>query len=125
MSTSKKQTENSSNDIVKWISFSVFTLAVLVLNFYAHMISKPMLSLIWVAWLAISLGILSFTELGKSLIILFQDAKTELLKVVWPTRQETMQMTIIIMVVVGLVSIMLWGIDSVLLWLVGKLTSLK
>jgi preprotein translocase subunit SecE len=34
-------------------------------------------------------------------------------------------MTMVIMVVVFVISIILWGVDSSLLWLVGKLTSLK
>ena len=41
---------------------------------------------------------------------------------VWPTRQETMQTTLIVVVMVILVGIFLWLLDVVLLWAVSLLT---
>ena len=38
---------------------------------------------------------------------------------VWPTRQETLQTTAIVVVVVLIVGLMLWGLDSLLSWLVS------
>jgi preprotein translocase subunit SecE len=46
----------------------------------------------------------------------------EVRKVVWPTRQETLQTTLIVIIMVILVALMLWGIDSVLGWAVRALT---
>jgi preprotein translocase subunit SecE len=39
-------------------------------------------------------------------------------KVVWPTRQETIHTTMVIMVVVLIVAIILWLVDSLLSWVV-------
>lgn len=44
-----------------------------------------------------------------------RDSRTELRKVVWPTRPETIQTTAIIIVVVLVLGIVLWGVDSLLL----------
>ena len=45
-----------------------------------------------------------------------KESKIELRKVVWPTSQETIQQTIIVVAVVVLTALFLWGIDSILLW---------
>jgi preprotein translocase subunit SecE len=47
-----------------------------------------------------------------------QDARTELRKVVWPTRNETLQTTLIIIGVVTVTAIMLWMLDGLLAWLI-------
>ena len=56
---------------------------------------------------------------GKAFFLLFKEAKQEIRKVVWPTRQETLQTTAIVVVVVLVVGLMLWGLDSLLSWLVS------
>ncbi len=76
----------------------------------------------WVVLLAI-LALIAFrTEQGRQVWLFLQDARMELRKVIWPTRQETIQTTLIIIAMVGLTALFLWGIDSLLLWLVGFLT---
>jgi preprotein translocase subunit SecE len=63
------------------------------------------------------------TEGGKRFWQFAQESRTELRKVVWPSRQETLQMTVLILGVVVIISLILWGIDIVLLrsiaWLTG------
>jgi preprotein translocase subunit SecE len=51
-----------------------------------------------------------------------QGSRIELRKTVWPTRQESVQTTLMIAVVVLIVALMLWGLDSFLLWAVKFLT---
>ncbi len=59
------------------------------------------------------------TAKGKAFFGLFKEAKSEIRKVVWPTRQETAQTTGIVVLVVLVVGLMLWGIDSLLSWIVS------
>jgi preprotein translocase subunit SecE len=42
--------------------------------------------------------------------------------VVWPTRQETIQTTLVIGAVVVVLALVLWFIDGILVWAVGWLT---
>ncbi len=49
------------------------------------------------------------------------ETKIELRKVVWPTRDETMKTTGMIMVAVVIVAIFLWMVDALLSWLVQLL----
>jgi preprotein translocase subunit SecE len=59
------------------------------------------------------------TAKGKAFFTLFKEAKVEIRKVVWPTRQETVQTTAIVVVVVLLTGLALWAIDSLLSWMVS------
>jgi preprotein translocase subunit SecE len=43
-------------------------------------------------------------------------ARTEIRKVVWPTRQETMQTSLLVLAVVVVVGFILWGLDTLLGW---------
>jgi preprotein translocase subunit SecE len=62
------------------------------------------------------------TTKGRATWDFLKDSRTEIRKVVWPTRAETMQTTLIVMLMVILVGIMLWIMDSFLLWAVKLLT---
>ncbi|MGJ8669230.1 MAG: preprotein translocase subunit SecE [Oceanococcus sp.] len=59
---------------------------------------------------------------GKAAWVVIRDSRTELRKVVWPTRPETVQMTAIILVVVLIIGVLLWGVDTLLLLALEALT---
>lgn len=65
------------------------------------------------AWIAIQ------TEKGSAFYTLCLDARTEIRKVVWPTRQETTQTTLIVLVVVIVIALILWLLD----WGLGGVVS--
>jgi preprotein translocase subunit SecE len=56
------------------------------------------------------------TARGKAFYVMFSEARNEIRKVVWPNRQETTQTTLIVLVVVFIMSLLLWGLDSLLSW---------
>ena len=62
------------------------------------------------------------TAKGRGIWTFFSDAKVEVRKVVWPSRQETIQTTLIVFLMVILVGIILWLLDIFLLWAVKLLT---
>lgn len=59
------------------------------------------------------------TVQGKAFWLLLKGARTEIRKVVWPTRQETVQTTLIVALVVIVAGLLLWGLDTLLGWLVS------
>ena len=71
----------------------------------------------------LSLFISSKTEVGAKLLGYLRDTRTEVRKVVWPTRQETVQTTLLVIVMVMIAALLLWGYDSVLGWAVRAITS--
>lgn len=62
----------------------------------------------------IAFAILLKTEFGRDAWQFTQDTKTEIRKVVWPTRAETIQTTMIVFAVVVVVAIFLWLLDMTL-----------
>ena len=62
----------------------------------------------------IAFFIVSMTDIGRRSLGFVKDARVEVRKVVWPTRQETLQTTMAVLIMVVIVAIMLWGIDSLL-----------
>ena len=53
---------------------------------------------------------------GRKTYALAQDAVTETRKVVWPTRTETVQTTLVVAAMVIVVGILLWLLDMFLGW---------
>jgi preprotein translocase subunit SecE len=107
---------------IKWIAIIVLLIAAIVAN--SHFANQPVALRLagWVVLLAI-LALLAFqTEQGRKVWLFLQDARMELRKVIWPTRQETTQTTLIIIAMVGITALFLWGADTLLLWLVSFLT---
>ncbi len=77
--------------------------------------------------LLVGLGLAAFVFLkapqGIRLSSFTKETKIELRKVVWPTRDETVKTTGIIMVAVVIVAIFLWIVDAILTWAVQLLTN--
>jgi preprotein translocase subunit SecE len=70
----------------------------------------------------LSLFIATTTTVGSTMVKYVRDTQVEVRKVVWPTRQETIQTTMIVMLMVMVVGLMLWAVDSTLGWAVRALT---
>lgn len=70
----------------------------------------------------VGLGFVYMTQMGHGIWQFARDARTEVRKVVWPTRQETVQTTLLVIVMVILVGLMLWLFDMFLRWAVFFLT---
>jgi len=70
----------------------------------------------------ISAAIALMTETGRGIRAFLRGSLTEVRKVVWPTRKETTQTTMLVVVVVVLVGLFLWLLDMFLFWAVELLT---
>ena len=62
------------------------------------------------------------TAVGRQTWAYVGEAKTEVKKVVWPTRKEAFHTTLIIIAVVFVVALFLWLVDTLLMWLMQLLT---
>ncbi len=78
------------------------------------------LGLVGVAIVAI--GITLTTSTGQAILSFGRESRAEVRKVVWPTRQETVQTTLMVVVAVILLGIFLWLVDMLLLNAVQMLT---
>ena len=59
---------------------------------------------------------------GKTLLAFIQGARVELRKVVWPTREEAVQTTIIVLVFTMIMGTFFWLLDFFLLWFTRFIT---
>ena len=74
------------------------------------------------AGLAAAAALTYQTAMGKTMWGFIRGSQIELRKTTWPTRQEGLQATLMIAVVVLIAALMLWGLDSLLLWGVKSVT---
>jgi preprotein translocase subunit SecE len=75
-----------------------------------------------VAMAIVAAGIALTTGTGHAIVSFGREARAEVRKVVWPTRQETVQTTLMVVVAVIILGIFLWLIDMMLLNAVQMLT---
>lgn len=54
------------------------------------------------------------TKLGKLLVLFSRESFIELQKVIWPSYQDSLNTTLIIIIVTMIMSVMLWGLDAIL-----------
>jgi preprotein translocase subunit SecE len=78
---------------------------------------SQLLRVLGVVAAAIVAVLLSYrTALGRLAWGFISDARMEVRKVVWPTRQETIQVTLLVLVMVVFMGVLLWGMDTLLGW---------
>ncbi len=75
-----------------------------------------------VAVMLVAVGIMLTTEMGRNVWVFGLEAKQEVRKVVWPTREETIRTTLLVFGMVLLVGIILWLLDMFLFWGIRSLT---
>ena len=75
--------------------------------------------------LAVAAGVAAVTGKGRQFLTFAKESRTEVRKVVWPTRQEATQTTLIIAVATAIIALLLWGMDAILVRIVGFLTGLE
>ena len=75
-----------------------------------------------VAAVVAALALVYQTASGRSAWVTVQGSRMEMRKVVWPTKQESVQTTLLIAVVVLIMAVVLWLLDAVLLQGVQFLT---
>jgi len=82
----------------------------------------------WVRWLVVVAGfgagalVYGLSPAGGDLKQFFIDARNELRKVFWPTRQETWMTTLVVFVFAIVTGLFFWLLDMFLAWMVRLLT---
>lgn len=121
-----EKAENSSNplDLVKWLVVVVLLGGAVAANSIYGDMSVLYRALGVVAAVVVAGFMAASTEKGSSFLTFAKDARTEVRKVVWPTRQEATQTTIIVLVATAFMSLLLWGLDLIIVQLVSFITGL-
>ena len=108
-------------DTAKWVVVIALVAAGVAGNHYYGGESLLYRVLALVALALVAGAVALQTAKGRQLARIMREAKVEIRKVVWPTRQELLQTTAIVLGFVLLVALILWGMDSLVAWIVSSL----
>jgi preprotein translocase subunit SecE len=118
----KVEAHSSGADFVKWIGVAAVLVAAVAAFYYFSEQSQLLRVLGMLAAAGVAIAIALQTEKGRVAWRFARDARTEVRKVIWPTRVETTQTTMLVIGMVFLVALMLWLFDAVLLWAIKFVT---
>lgn len=116
MTTSQVETVSTGADKAKLAAVAVLVVAA-VTAFYAFSKQGPL-----VQWTVLLVGLVAavtvflVSEPGRQFIAFGRDAWREAKKVVWPSRKETVQMTLYVFGFVVVMALFLWLTDKTLEW---------
>ncbi|SER77203.1 preprotein translocase subunit SecE [Giesbergeria anulus] len=116
MTTSQVETVSTGADKAKLAAVAVLVVAA-VAAFYAFSKQGPL-----VQWTVLLVGLVAavtvflVSEPGRQFIAFGRDAWREAKKVVWPSRKETVQMTLYVFGFVVVMALFLWLTDKTLEW---------
>ena len=121
MANPQVETVSTGADKAKLAAAAVFF--VLALTAF-YLLSKQGALVQWsalIVGLVLSAFVFLISEPGKRFIGFARDAWREVKKVVWPTRKETMQMTLYVFAFVVVMALFLWFTDKTLEWVLYDL----
>ncbi|MBR9728654.1 preprotein translocase subunit SecE [Shewanella intestini] len=120
--TTNTENQSTSLDILKWGVAVVLIAAAVIANHSFSEASVVARAAGVIVTFAIAGFIAAQTIKGKIALNFAKEAQIEVRKVVWPTRQEARNTTFIVLAATGVVALILWGLDAVLLQLVNFIT---
>ena len=125
----KKNESEASVEKSKGLNIFLWLLTVAIIAasafgniYFQDQYSTPIRVVAVIVLLLISLGVAATTNQGRKALGFFQDARAELRRIVWPSRPEATQTTFIVVGVTVFVSLILWGLDSIIVSIITFLT---
>ena len=116
----EKNIESKSNNTYLIVSIIVLISGMILFYYFSDVrLFYRVLAMISVVILSGFIGYQS--DFGKLVYSYISESKVEIKKVTWPTKQETTQTTLGVIVVVIIVGILLWLFDMLLGWAIGTL----
>lgn len=121
-----EKTERQSNplDMLKWLVVFALLAGLVTANTLYGDISVLYRALVAVVVVVIAGFIAATTEKGSTFLNFAKESRMEVRKVVWPTRQEANQTTLIVLAATLVMALVLWGIDGILVRLVSFITGI-
>ncbi|AJC50410.1 preprotein translocase subunit SecE [Coxiella endosymbiont of Amblyomma americanum] len=110
-------------DTLKWILVAILIAVWIIVNFYRYhtvlLIRAAVEGILFVLVLLIAVQ----TRKGREVWGFVKDARMELRKVIWPTRQETIRVTMVVVAMVVVTALVLWSLDSFFMWVIAWITA--
>ncbi|MED6321050.1 MAG: preprotein translocase subunit SecE [Pseudomonadota bacterium] len=121
-----EKTENQSNalDMFKWVVVFALLAGLVTANTMYGEISVLYRAIAIVVVVGIAGFIAATTDKGSTFLSFAKASRTEVRKVVWPTRQEANQTTLIVLAATLIMALILWGLDGIIVRVVGFITGI-
>lgn len=123
MNTSFVENKKKLVSYITWLAIGLLTVLAFFCTYYFDL-TTPVQAIAWLVWFVATMFLFYFTEQGNQAFLFAKEAKTEMQKVVWPSRTETVQTTMIVMAMVAVTGFVLWAVDVGMMWIIGKITHL-
>lgn len=117
-----EETRNPARNSVLWAVVVILLAAGIGAYYYFQEVAWSLRAAAGLILICILLAIGLQTTQGQSFWRFAKAARMEMRKVIWPTRQETIQTTLLVVAMVVIMALILWGVDSILMWAVGWFT---
>lgn len=121
--TKEKKNKKNFLEFFKWLII-LFSLFFSFSVFYIQELNFVTKSICILILLLISIIISVTTEKGKFIIAFIKAARIEINKIVWPSSKETLYTTLVVFIVTTITSIVLWGLDNILVRFISFITKL-
>lgn len=109
-------------DYIKW-GLVVLIFCATVAGNYVYMDHSFLFKMLMViGGSALSMAVAFTTTSGVAAWSIVKASPNELRKVIWPQKNEVLQITIIVIIMVSILMLLVWGIDSALLRLISWIT---
>ena len=122
MNARTETTGSAALDLIKSVLAAALIVAGIGAYYYYPDTSVLVRAVGVVASLAIAIAVFFTTTRGRELWRFIQTSRIELRKVVWPTRQETLQTSVAVIVFALIMGVFFWLLDMLLLWVTRFLT---
>lgn len=111
-------------DLLKWLVALGLLGSIVAANTIFQDVSVLYRALVAVVVVVVAGFIAASTIKGSAFLTFAKDSRIEVRKVVWPTRQETTQTTMIVLAATVFMALVLWGLDGIIVRLVSFITGL-
>ena len=110
---------------IKWLSISIFFILSFFINYYFYK-TQFFVRIFIISFLILcAISTLMYTKKGQYILSYIIMSKKEMEKIIWPKYNETLYTTLIVIAVTILMSLILWGVDSVIFHLIAFIISLR
>jgi len=123
--TSNTENQGTALETVKWVLVAIILIGTVIGNNIFSEESVLIRAVAVIIAAVIAGGIALQTSKGRDALEFASESRTEVRKVVWPTRQEAIQTTLIVLVVTAIMALVLWGLDGILVRVVAFITDVK
>lgn len=115
MSAQSDATSSTRDTALLWLAVAILAASITGFYWFESDFNVLVRVLAMLAGGAVAVLVALQSRPGHAAWAVVRESRTEVRKVVWPTRKETTQTTAIILIVVLILGMILWGVDSLLL----------